>query len=137
MIGRGIFSELQSRSLRELSTIRMPTVREEEYRFTDISPIIQSDIKKTGNSGTQQEESIAAVSLEKGWLNRIVVFNGKIRWDLSNLETDLEECVKDARHFVAPEDVVMPCTTFNNCQSTSFMATRVHRRPSGEALSPH
>lgn len=72
----------------------MPTGREEAFRFTDITPIIKSDIKSAPVDVPFDAEWINSLSYTE-IQNRIVVLDGKLRWDLSNLSSDMKQIAKE------------------------------------------
>lgn len=90
------FGELQKECLQELCRLSMPTTREESFRFTDVSPIINSEPRKANDVLSVEAGDEKEVSFSPDERNRVVVFNGRIQWNLSQLDADLKEVVSDA-----------------------------------------
>jgi len=72
-------SSLRSSCLAALSTQRMPTNKNEEYRFTDISPVLQSTlIAPSAVSADLVTTAVAARSLKKSTAASLIVVDGAL-----------------------------------------------------------
>lgn len=82
---------INSSSLDTMRTLRMPTTRNEEYRFTDISPLLKATLQMANGNADISQEFVAAHHLPEA-KNCAVVVNGVLRPELSSL-TNLPEGV--------------------------------------------
>jgi len=74
----------------------MPTARDEDFKFTDLKPIIQSDVQTAADVTLRQEDLGQELSLTSGDENRIVIVDGRVQWNVSRLSGELKEVVSDA-----------------------------------------
>ncbi|CAL8463795.1 g3329 [Coccomyxa elongata] len=81
--------EMRVDCLAALRTQRMPTTRNEEYRFTDIAPILQLEPQVAASATVLPGEAIAALveaSPLKEAVARVVVIDGAVASQLSDTE---------------------------------------------------
>jgi Fe-S cluster assembly protein SufD len=89
--GRGAASPAWLRELRErgaacFAASGFPTVRQEEWRFTNVSPIAETAFRLADKAPTNAAELAARVAIGPGSA-RIVILNGHFSPELSTLET--------------------------------------------------
>ena len=81
---------LQSSCLSALATARMPTTRSEEYRFTDITPLLQQALVAPASAVTAAAAdvatAVAAHPLSAAAAATVVVVDGVLDWKHSRLE---------------------------------------------------
>lgn len=76
-------NRLQLSNMEALRSLRMPSTRNEEYRFTDFSPLLKSKLSLTSTAGAIDNSLISGLDL-LGTI-RVVLVDGFYRHDLSNL----------------------------------------------------
>mmetsp|Transcript_19381 Transcript_19381/g.41937 ORF Transcript_19381/g.41937 Transcript_19381/m.41937 type:complete len:485 (+) Transcript_19381:93-1547(+) len=77
-------SGLHSSSWGALSSMRMPSTRNEEYRFTDITPLLKSKVQVASGAAAVDAQQVQAHALPEA-SHYAVVVNGVLRPDLSKL----------------------------------------------------
>ncbi|KAK9804290.1 hypothetical protein WJX72_005085 [[Myrmecia] bisecta] len=80
----GALQRMQDECTQALRTQRMPTTRNEEYRFTDVSRILQSTPQPASQSPAGLPEAVAAHKLEAAAV-QLVVVDGVLNRELSRL----------------------------------------------------
>lgn len=99
-------ANLQSSCLSALATTRMPTTRNEEYRFTDISPVLQQSLGPAAPADAASiDEACAALGLKATPAATVVVVDGAIDEQRSSM-SGLPEGVYVGGLAGAPQDVV-------------------------------
>lgn len=68
-----------------LSAMRMPTTRNEEYRFTDISALTSATLVSAGGSAAVDSALLDQLRFPESTGSCIVLVNGRMRPDLSDL----------------------------------------------------
>lgn len=100
---------LQSGCLSALATARMPTTRNEEYRFTDVSPVLQATLAPgagpTAVPADAIDAALAAAGMKADAAATVVVVDGQIDEQRSSLG-GLPEGVYVGGLAGAPQDVV-------------------------------
>uniref|UniRef100_A0A7S3VGQ3 Fe-S cluster assembly protein SufD n=1 Tax=Dunaliella tertiolecta TaxID=3047 RepID=A0A7S3VGQ3_DUNTE len=76
---------LHASSWSAIPTMRMPSTRNEEYRFTDISPLLKSTVVPAQNEVPVSSELVSSLVPEEAATTCAVVVNGVLRQELSNL----------------------------------------------------
>ena len=104
---RNAFDEIRERSLRELSTLRMPTTQEEAFRFTDISPILKAPVKKANTTVAVEGSAVDGLLLEKDSRNRVVILDGVLQQKITTLDDDLKECIQDTNQTSTSLDLLV------------------------------
>ena len=74
----GSLANLQSACVAALATARMPTTRNEEYRFTDVSPVLQLSLTPAGGAADGVAATVAAHGLQRAAAATVVVVDGVI-----------------------------------------------------------
>jgi Fe-S cluster assembly protein SufD len=77
--------DLRARGAARFSDLGFPTVRQEEWRFTNVAPIAEAQFRLAGKSPTNAAELTARVRIPDA-AARIVVLNGQFAPELSTLE---------------------------------------------------
>ncbi|KAL4531891.1 hypothetical protein Ndes2437B_g02327 [Nannochloris sp. 'desiccata'] len=99
-------SSLRSSCLAALATQRMPTNKNEDYRFTDISPVLQSTlVAPSAVSADLVATAVAARSLKKSTAASLVVVDGALDTAHTTIN-DLPKGVYVGGLVGAPSDVV-------------------------------
>jgi len=99
-------ASLQSSCLAALATERMPTTRNEEYRFTDVSPLLQRSFAPTeASDALAVAEACAAHALQQAPAAKVVVVGGVIDEQHSSMGS-LPAGVYVGGLSGAPQDVV-------------------------------
>jgi hypothetical protein len=76
---------LRGACLQALSTLRMPSTRNEEYRFTDISPLLRTTLQPAPAGAAVSAELLRQCALPEAAGTRVVLLDGAFRADLSDL----------------------------------------------------
>jgi Fe-S cluster assembly protein SufD len=76
--------ELRERAAARFSELGFPTVRQEEWRFTNVTPIAETAFRLAGNAPVNAEENVARVAIPDA-AARIVLLNGHFAPELSDL----------------------------------------------------
>ena len=75
--------DLRDRGASRFAALGFPTVRDEDWRFTNIAPIASAEFKPTGVDAVHATEDELAGYLYSDAANRIVVVNGRFVPELS------------------------------------------------------
>lgn len=78
-------SALRSSCQSALSSLRMPSTRNEEYRFTDISPLLNSALAVAPADAAVNSEQLEQLTVPEAAGSRVVLVNGSFRPELSDL----------------------------------------------------
>src|SRR5688572_10534147 len=89
--GRGSDAPPWLRELRERASVRFaelgfPTVRQEEWRFTNVAPIAETAFRLAEKAPTNAAECVSRVTVPNT-AARIVILNGRFAPELSDLST--------------------------------------------------
>ncbi len=76
--------ELRGRALTRFAELGIPTTRDEEWRFTNISPIGETPFRMAGEAGGAAAALLEAV--DTGRAQRVVVINGRYSAELSSAQ---------------------------------------------------
>jgi Fe-S cluster assembly protein SufD len=76
--------DLRDRAAARFTALGFPTVRDEEWRFTNVAPIASAEFKLAGADSARVSESELAGYLYSGADHRIVIVNGVFAPDLSH-----------------------------------------------------
>lgn len=68
-----------------LSSLRMPTTRNEEYRFTDIAPLLRANLQAAAGDAAVSEELLQQCAIPEAANSTVVLVNGSLRADLSKM----------------------------------------------------
>jgi Fe-S cluster assembly protein SufD len=88
--GRGVAAppwlrELRERGASRFSALGVPTVRQEEWRFTNVAPIVETAFRLAEKTPTNAAELVARVRIPQTSA-RIVILNGHFAPELSSLD---------------------------------------------------
>jgi Fe-S cluster assembly protein SufD len=78
--------DLRDRGAARFSALGFPTVRDEDWRFTNISPIVNAEFAPANGDATRLKDEAASGFLYGDAPHRIVVVNGKFAPDLSHVQ---------------------------------------------------
>ena len=78
--------DLRDRGAARFSALGFPTVRDEEWRFTNISPIANSEFAPANGHGPRLKEDFVSEFLYGNAPSRVVVVNGRFAPELSHVE---------------------------------------------------
>lgn len=98
---------LHSSCLSAAESLYMPTVRNEEYRFTDLSPLLKRDVK-VPSPPSMDSSAVEGLRLSQDPVNRVVLIDGVPNWGLSSL-TALPVGVYVGGLEDAPQKIVDAC----------------------------
>ncbi len=72
-------------SVQALATLRMPTTRVEEYRFTDLAPLYKAGLRTAPPPDETQGDLAAGLGFPECEGSRVVLVNGQLHAGLSQL----------------------------------------------------
>jgi Fe-S cluster assembly protein SufD len=75
--------DLRARAATSFASLGFPTVRDEEWRFTNIAPIASAEFKPAGDDASRATEEELAGYLYSDAAHRIVIVNGRFSAELS------------------------------------------------------
>jgi len=75
---------MRSEAIESLTGARMPTTRDEDFRFTDLSRIVEADIQPPAGSPLPMEE-VEHLVFSEGSASFLVLLDGSVQMDKSNL----------------------------------------------------
>lgn len=78
-------SALRSSCQSALPSLRMPSTRNEDYRFTDISPLLNAALAIAPADAAVNGEQLEALAVPEAAGSRVVLVNGTFRPELSDL----------------------------------------------------
>jgi Fe-S cluster assembly protein SufD len=78
--------DLRDRGATRFSALGFPTVRDEEWRFTNVTPIANAEFAPANGKGTQLTEESLSGFLYSSAPSRVVVVNGRFAPELSRLD---------------------------------------------------
>lgn len=87
---------MRSRSLEQLTTSKMPSNKQEDFRFTDLSPILQSDLKPSFEDQISNTAILDEAQLDYPAKNRVILLDGRIQWKLTSLTEEWKAVLSDA-----------------------------------------
>lgn len=76
---------LRSSCQSALATLRMPSTRNEEYRYTDISPLLNAALVPAPADAAVDPQLLEQLAVPEAAGSRVVVVNGVFRPELSDL----------------------------------------------------
>ncbi len=78
--------DLRDRAASRFAALGFPTVRDEEWRFTNVAPIVAAEFRPAGADATRATEEELAGYLYSDAAHRIVIVNGRLAPDLSRAD---------------------------------------------------
>jgi Fe-S cluster assembly protein SufD len=76
---------LRSSCQAALATLRMPSTRNEEYRYTDIAPLLAGSLTAAPGDAAVDAQLLETLALPEAAGSRVVLVNGTFRPELSDL----------------------------------------------------
>lgn len=76
---------LQSSCQSALATLRMPSTRNEDYRYTDISPLLNASLVLASADAAVNTQQLEQLAVPEAGGSTVVLVNGAYRPDLSDL----------------------------------------------------
>ncbi|HYJ87519.1 MAG TPA: SufD family Fe-S cluster assembly protein, partial [Pyrinomonadaceae bacterium] len=102
------FDRLRRTAMEHFGELGFPSVKDEEWKYTNVAPIARMDFKPGADSATQRtdERELIDLGIAECRESQLVFLNGSIRNDLSSLAAlpaevvviDLLEAIADARY---------------------------------------
>lgn len=74
----------------------MPSNKQEDFRFTDLSPILQSDLKPSFEDQISNTAILDEAQLDYPAKNRVILLDGRIQWKLTSLTEEWKAVLSDA-----------------------------------------
>src|SRR4029078_10157009 len=78
--------DLRDRGAARFSALGFPTVRDEEWRFTNVSPIANAEFAPANGGGLKLTEESLSGFLYSSAPSRVVVVNGRFAPELSRVD---------------------------------------------------
>lgn len=114
-------SALRSSCQSALSSLRMPSTRNEEYRYTDISSLLNSALAVAPADAAVNSEQLQQLAVPEAAGSRVVLVNGTFRPELSDLSA-VGEGVYVGGAAGAPADVLQQLVSALSAVRSSFAA---------------
>lgn len=113
-------SALRSSCQAALPSMRMPSTRNEEYRYTDISPLLNASLAIASADAAVNSQQLEQLAVPEAAGSRVVLVNGVFRPELSDLSAVGQEGVFIGSAADAPAEVLQELGQQSNTRGGPF-----------------